>query len=128
MNKGKEATTDPKNDESFSHRLTRLRKYAGLTQAQLAERLGLTNTAVSAYERGARKPSFEALVGLSQELGVDPSYLLGHHDYVEQIAGSPNDPSAAHIQAMLTPEELDLIRKLRSTDPERKKAILTLLG
>lgn len=48
-----------------------------LTQAQLAERAGLPAAAVSHFETGARKPSFENLVKLSEALSVTTDFLLG---------------------------------------------------
>ncbi len=51
-----------------------LRKKAGLTQAQLAEKLGLTQAAIGHYETCRRKPSLEEarkIVSKLNELGVD---------------------------------------------------------
>jgi transcriptional regulator with XRE-family HTH domain len=42
-------------DESFGARLRRLRKDAGLTQQELAERAGLSLNAVNGLERGVRR-------------------------------------------------------------------------
>lgn len=47
------------------------REKAGLTQAQLAERAGITQSVVSAYERGRREPSYRALVDLLWHVGAD---------------------------------------------------------
>lgn len=48
-------------DESAAEILTRARLGAGLTQAQLAERAGVTQSVVSAYERGRREPALSTL-------------------------------------------------------------------
>lgn len=42
----------------------------GLTQAQLAQRIGCTQAAVSHYESGARQPSVETLAALLAALGL----------------------------------------------------------
>lgn len=42
----------------------------GLTQGQLAERIGLTQSAISQYEAGARQPSVETLAALLAALGL----------------------------------------------------------
>lgn len=47
------------------------REKAGLTQAQLAERAGITQSVVSAYERGRREPSYRVLVDLLWHVGAD---------------------------------------------------------
>ena len=53
-----------------------LRKKAGLSQQQLAERLHLTSSAVGMYEQGRRQPSVDILVALSLEFGVTLEYLM----------------------------------------------------
>ena len=53
-----------------------LRKKAGLSQQQLAERLHLSGSAVGMYEQGRRQPSVDLLVELSLEFGVTLEYLM----------------------------------------------------
>ena len=53
-----------------------LRKKAGLSQQQLAERLHLSGSAVGMYEQGRRQPSVDILVALSLEFGVTLEYLM----------------------------------------------------
>ena len=48
-----------------------------LTQKQVADRIGLAISAVSAYESGTRYPSYETLVKLSRIFHVSTDYLLG---------------------------------------------------
>lgn len=43
---------------------------AGMTQAELAERLGITPQAVSQYERGIKNPKLETVKRISEALGV----------------------------------------------------------
>lgn len=54
----------------FADRLRELRKQAGLSQEQLAERFDLSVDFVSLMERGINAPSFETLEKLSEALGV----------------------------------------------------------
>jgi transcriptional regulator with XRE-family HTH domain len=61
--------------------LLRARRDTGLTQAQLARRSGVSQSVLSAYERGRRQPSAAALVRILEAAGfslqlrrhVDPS-------------------------------------------------------
>jgi transcriptional regulator with XRE-family HTH domain len=61
--------------------LVAARRDAGLTQAQLARRSGITQSVLSAYERGRRQPSVAALARILEAAGfalqlrrnVDPS-------------------------------------------------------
>ena len=58
-------------DDSFSTRLRGLRKDAGLTQQELAQRAGLSLNAVNALERGARKHPYPHTVrSLADALGL----------------------------------------------------------
>ncbi len=61
----------------FGIRLKSLRNQTGLTQKQLAERLGVTKSVVSYYELQERYPSPEVLIKLAQIFHVSTDYLLG---------------------------------------------------
>lgn len=52
------------------------RSRVGMTQDQLAERLGLTRSAVSLWERGQREPGLDYLVPICQALGIDLADLF----------------------------------------------------
>lgn len=55
----------------------RLRKKNGLTQRELAEKLGLAPTAVSAWERGANNPMMDSLAMMSELFDVPIHYFYG---------------------------------------------------
>lgn len=54
-----------------------VRAERGLTQVELAERANLTQSLVSDYERGQRKPSVDTLVRIARALEVSADRLLG---------------------------------------------------
>ena len=58
------------------------RKRAGVSQVDLAERLGNTQTFVSKCERGERRIDAVELVEFAEALGVQPLELMG--EYLEQ--------------------------------------------
>lgn len=58
-------------------RLKELRRERNWTQGQVAERIGVTPSVISAYEIGIRLPSYEALLKLVRLYGVSADYLLG---------------------------------------------------
>jgi transcriptional regulator with XRE-family HTH domain len=64
-------------DETFGNRLVRLREDAGVKQAELAARIGSSQSTVSQLEKDQRKPSFDMIRKLADALGVSPAYLLG---------------------------------------------------
>lgn len=61
----------------FEKRLRALGLQKELSQLQLAEKLGLTKSTISAYENGQRMPSYEVLIGIANFFSVTTDYLLG---------------------------------------------------
>jgi transcriptional regulator with XRE-family HTH domain len=55
---------------SFAERLRELRKQAGVTQAQLAERSGIPLGSIRNYEQGQREPYWNVAFRLATALGV----------------------------------------------------------
>lgn len=64
----------------FKDILRQLRMEEKLTQDELAERLGISRSAVSMYERGQREPDFETLEAIADYFNVDMNYLTGWTD------------------------------------------------
>ena len=64
----------------FGSRVFELRKKAGLSQAQLGKKVGLSHKAVSTIESGARGTSVDKLVELAYAFRVSTDYLLGITD------------------------------------------------
>lgn len=56
--------------------LASLRKKAGFTQASLAEKLGVTQMAVSHWESGRRAPSIKTLCRIAESINVPVVELL----------------------------------------------------
>ena len=63
--------------EQFGERLKSLRSGMHLTQAQLAERIGVTNSIIGRYETGERFPSYDVMVKIAYTFHVTTDYLLG---------------------------------------------------
>jgi len=61
----------------FGNKLKDLRIKKSLTQLQLADRLGITKSVISAYETSTRYPSYDILIKISYIFGVSTDYLLG---------------------------------------------------
>lgn len=70
----------------FPDRLRQARERRELNQIQLAERAGLQPSAVSHFETGGRKPSFDNLRRLADALNVTTDYLLGRTADMEGFA------------------------------------------
>lgn len=65
----------PRRTDSASP-ITAARLAAGLTQSQLAERVGVAPQQIGAWERGERKPKFDALMRIAQALGCSITDLI----------------------------------------------------
>ena len=64
------------NDYAFGNYLYGLRREAGLTQAELARAMGVTNKAVSKWETGKAKPSTNIIRTLADFYGISVENLL----------------------------------------------------
>lgn len=106
----------------FSERLKDLRKQAGLTQVDVAEKLGISQPAYASWERGVKKPTQENLVKIAQILNVSIDYLVGNSD--EKSDELDNIELLFRMNSKgLTEEEKEIFKKeLIEFMEERKKA------
>lgn len=82
----------------FGNILKALRIRETMTQAQLAQKLGLTKSVISAYETGLRLPSYDVLIHIAKIFKVSTDYLLGmEHRQEIDLSGL----SQAEIDALL---------------------------
>ncbi len=61
-------------------RVKALRKEARMSQAELAEKLHITQTSVSQWETGKSEPSIDVLTQMSEIFNVPVGYILGRED------------------------------------------------
>ncbi|MCM1579295.1 MAG: helix-turn-helix domain-containing protein [Ruminococcus sp.] len=61
---------------AFKDNLQATRISAGLTQQELAEKIGMTKVAICGYEKGTRKPDTDKLQALALALGCSTDALL----------------------------------------------------
>lgn len=96
------------------------RKELNLTQAQLAEKLGVSNKTVSKWENGKCMPDYGIIQPLCAELGISVSELM---DGEEQ----PQDSIRAYDDGQI----LDLIKRTQALESQRTTlsgVILIVLG
>lgn len=108
----------------FSERLKKLRKDAGLTQVDVAEKLGVSQPAYASWERGIKKPTQENLVKLSKILYVSVDYLLGNTENKQTSDVLEDIELLFRMNSKgLTEEEKEIFKKeLIEFMEERKKA------
>ena len=105
----------------IADRIKQLRKKKGVSQSQLAKAIGVKNNTVSTWERGTRKPDFDALQLLSNYFEVSFEYLLGSSDK-EEARVKPSqgelDSCALSAKADEIKESTELLCRL--SDKSRK--------
>ena len=96
--------------------LKKLRKAKGLTQAQLAEKLNLSQATIASWENGTRRPDLNYFPILADLFGVSTDELLGREE-------EPKD-NEAHapktIEARIVSYGMDLL------PAEERQKILTI--
>src|SRR5262245_61511166 len=81
--------------EWFAGRLRELRCEAGLTQEQLAEKVGVKRGAIARWESGTREPSWSNVVALARALGVEcTAFLQEPATAAPARPGRPRKPTA----------------------------------
>jgi len=76
----------------LGERIQSLRVQKGFTQRELAEKLGVSPSAVGMYEQGRREPDAACLTRMAQVLSVTPDTLLAEEpreldDVIERLRG-----------------------------------------
>ena len=73
----------------FNEKLQELRKYKGLTQEDLAEKLYVSRTAVSKWEAGRGYPNIESLKAIAKFFSVTIDELLSTDEMLTIAAPAP---------------------------------------
>lgn len=98
------------------------RKECNLTMKQLGEMVGVSESAISQYETGKRQADFETLLKLGDALDCSVDYLLRG-----SISSEKEEKLIPVAGDELDELDIELLKKLRTMSPERKKALLDLL-
>ncbi|HIZ17452.1 MAG TPA: helix-turn-helix domain-containing protein [Firmicutes bacterium] len=62
----------------FGKRLKHLRISSGMTQTDLAERVGMSTSSIGMYEQGRREPGLDVIFNMCNIFEVHPNELLGY--------------------------------------------------
>ena len=65
-------------------RIREIRKLRGLTQKQVANRIGMEQTQYSRYERGENEIKVNVLIDICKALNISADYLLNLNDEMKQ--------------------------------------------
>jgi transcriptional regulator with XRE-family HTH domain len=97
----------------------------GLTQEDVAERVGLAAEVYGRMERGTVLPSVPTLVRLANALGVSANFLVG---LATEESPDDADPSQAIIRDGLTSDSRRVLRIVRRMEPEELRTFKKLAG
>lgn len=87
-------------DNSFPSRVAIARAAIGLTQDELAKKVGVVRRQIAAYEGGEARPREKALINLAAALGTTTAWLT---------SGKGEGPNTGHIKRTITVREVPLL-------------------
>lgn len=93
-------------------RIYEFRRHRGITQANLAARIGISHGALVNYEKELRDPPANALVSICENYGLEPDWLLLGNGTMEQ------QDIHEHLDTALKAAKTFLAKYRRSCDSE----------
>ena len=97
----------------FSKNLKRLRENQGISQAELAEKLGVNKSEIISWEEGSAEPCIKLLCALADVLQISDDSLLGH--------------STAYDEDSLCDLDCKLYGEIDDLSAEEKKQVISFL-
>ena len=104
-------------NESIGNRISKYRKEKGLTQEELAAKLGVSSQAVSKWENDASCPDISLLPQLCRTLGITTDELL---------TGNNNEVKLVPVEQRKSLDELTLRIKVNSADGDKVRVNLPM--
>lgn len=101
---------------AFKDRLKEARLNRGLTQEQIAEKIGVAKSTFTGYEKGNSEPSMYTISQIMNVLKVDANFLW--QDEMDALGGNP---------MQVKYPEMKLIEKYRSLDPYGQETVNIVL-
>lgn len=118
-----EANADPELSDrlkelrkKFSERLRLLRTTSGLSQRELAQKIGVSKSSINMYERGEREPGFETLESVADLFRVDINYLLGRSDDPHSGTKKQAAETDSLSKEEITDQVISLFRKMNARE------------
>ena len=104
-------------NESIGNRISKYRKEKGLTQEELAAKLGVSSQAVSKWENDASCPDISLLAQLCKNLGISTDELL---------TGNNNEVKLVPVEQRKSLDELTLRVKVNSAQGDKVRVNLPM--
>jgi transcriptional regulator with XRE-family HTH domain len=112
----------------IADRLSYLRTKKKKTQQEMADAIGVTRPAYTAYESGSRKPDYETLNKIVDVLETNADYLLGRTDDPSPTKSSSiNEKEQAEFEAFISNPEHGIFFKDYLSAPEEKREEMRII-
>jgi transcriptional regulator with XRE-family HTH domain len=115
---------------TFGARFRDARLAAGLSQDVLADRLGITKSAISQWELGNKSPRFELWAGIRRELGLNLDQLISGEYVQPSGALRAAEPVARYPIGKTSPNDArigEYVRIFAQLNQAQQKAVLELM-
>lgn len=114
-------------DIAVGARVKGRRKFLGMSQSTLADRIGVTFQQVQKYEKGTNRIGSSRLAQIAAVLGTSPASLFGEGEDGAKVAARSAEMTAIE-EMMGTAEGAALNRSFaRIADPTVKRAVIALV-
>lgn len=104
---------------SFADKLVECRTKLGISQRELANRLGVTPVRLNYWEKGKREPDVYYIKALARELGVTGDYLL-ETPFAEQLDEPKKEPD-------ISPDAMKVAKDYDTLDRRGKRVVRGVL-
>ena len=103
-------------NNTFASRLKKLREQHGLSQSELADKLGISRGSISFYENESRVPDINILRDICNLFSVSSDYLIGLSDDPKQIPTATQDTGLSYYA-------IDRLNAWHTRYPDGKKGL-----
>lgn len=111
---------------NLKERIKFLRNTLGVSQQELADKVGVSKSSINMYERGEREPSIETMEAIADYFNVDMDYLIGKSNYKSKYAWLDSIKEDDEGFSCSKSEKLH-IQKYRALPDEGKKRVDNVL-
>ena len=114
----------------FEERLKKLRNDLGITQKELADKIGVNRTTVGGYETKGKEPSYNTLIKIAKTLNCSLDFLLGYSEENSSTNGAQqiSPKLKASYEKLSKREDLQLLfKETEDLNPDSIKLIVRII-
>ncbi|AZO93464.1 helix-turn-helix transcriptional regulator [Halocella sp. SP3-1] len=113
----------------FGEKLKEIREKSGMTQKQLADKIGVNRATIAGYETKGKEPSYDTLIKIAQTLNCSLDYLLGYKEKNNSDKSEHLNPEIIYLAKKISKrKELKLLLKeTEDLNPDSVKRIIKII-